>query len=62
MAKKAKSETAKSETEEIKEVSVNEEVKPEEVEPKVEPKVAMSPEAIESRYQAHLEKIKAGGK
>ena len=51
--------------EEIKEVSVNEEASVnEEVETvaPAKPEVTMSPEAIESRYQAHLEKIRTGGK
>ena len=61
----------KPEPQEQEEVTVNEQVA-EAVEPGVEPeeivapaetaKVIMSPEAIESRYQAFLEKIKQGGK
>jgi len=56
------------------EVIANEEIEPESetvVAPEIEPEepiapeqpvVTMSPEAVESRYQAHLEKIKRGGK
>ena len=34
--------------------------KDEKKEPKAKPKVVMSPEAIESRYQAHLKKLRGG--
>lgn len=62
MAKKIKPEA---EAEKIEEVTVNEEIvilEESEDTLTTQPKVVMSPEAIESHYQAHLEKIKAGGK
>lgn len=47
--------------EEIEEVNADEEIAtPEPKRAKKAPKQVMSPEAIESRYQAHLEKIRGG--
>lgn len=47
----------------VRPVKETEEVKIEEIEEIITPnqsEVTMSPEAIESRYQAHLEKIRGG--
>ena len=49
--------TKKLKPEEIEEVNVGENVTD-----IVKPEQVLSPEAIESRYQAHLEKIRTGGK